>query len=85
MSNSQLFELTQDEIAAIETKLSLRKEQYNYKVNLTEDHTVRFLRPPSQYDLATAKGRANSYQRRISTLNRLKEKLAQRNQVPKIE
>jgi hypothetical protein len=85
MSNSRIYNLTLADGEKLEESLTKNKFTYDYKVNLNEDHWIRFTNPPTQYEVAAARGRAKTNSSRLKTLNRLKDKIGQRKKALKIE
>lgn len=76
MSDSRIFNLTLSDAHKLEESLATNKVKFDYKVNLTDDHWIRFTDPPTQYQIAEEQGRANNASRRLKLLNRLKNKIA---------
>lgn len=78
MSNSVLYNLYEDEIPQMEASANNWKKKFDYRVQIDENNYTMFLKPPTQWDLADARGKANNNSRRLNLLNRLNKKIAQR-------
>jgi hypothetical protein len=85
MSTSRIYNLTRSDTEKFEESLATNKVTFDYKVTLTDDHWIRFTDPPTQYQIAQAKGRASLASRRLKLLNRLKDKVAQKNKTLQLE
>lgn len=85
MSNSRIYNLSPSEGEKFEESLATNKVKFNYKVTLTDDHWIRFTNPPTQYDIAQARGRANNASRRLKLVNRLRDKIAENKKTLQLE
>lgn len=76
MSNSVLYNLYEDEIPNMEASAKNWKRTFDYRVQTDDNNYTMFLKPPTQWDIADARGKAKNNSRRLVVQNRLAKKIA---------